>query len=151
MIFDKVSNWEKYASVHPLFKPAFEHLLKNDLAALPKGKYEIVGKDLYVAISHETPITKESYPHEAHKEYIDIQVSLKGAFEAGHKFLNYCKNQTKEYNPEKDVEFYGDAPDSKVLISEGEFAIFFPEDAHIPYPPKEMVDKAVFKVKVKVK
>jgi biofilm protein TabA len=149
MIFDKIANWEKYSSVHPLFKTAFEYLLSNDLAILPKGKYEIIGKDLYVAISHEVPIIKESYPHEAHKNYIDIQVSLKGEFEAGHKFIGGCKNQTKEYNPEKDVEFYGDAPDSKVLISEGEFAIFFPEDAHIPYPPKEKVDKAVFKVKVK--
>ena len=148
MILDKIENWDKYSALHPKFKAAFEYLQKNDLAKLPKGDYEIEGKNLYVAVAHEEFRVKDNYYHEAHKVYIDIQVSLKGSFEAGHKFLGKCINKVKEYNPDKDVEFYSDLPESKVLISEGEFAIFFPEDAHLPYPPKESLTKVVFKVKV---
>ena len=148
MIYDKIKNWEKYSSLHPLFKTAFEHLLNNDIANLPAGQYDIKGKEIFVAVAHEIFKTKDIYYHEAHKKYIDIQIVLKGSFEMGLRFLDSCKNMKTEYNAETDVEFYSDEPLSKINLSEGEFLILFPEDAHLPYPPKENLTKAIYKVKI---
>ena len=148
MIYDKVKNWEKYSSVHPLFKTAFEHLFNNDILNLPEGKYDIKGKELFANVAREVSKTKDIYCHEAHKEYIDIQITLKGSFEIGLRFLDSCKNMTVEYNAEKDIEFYGDEPLSKINIAENEFLILFPEEAHLVYPPKESVTKIIYKVKI---
>jgi YhcH/YjgK/YiaL family protein len=148
MIHDKIKNCERYSSLHPLFKTAFEHLLSNDIVNFSEGQYDIKGKELFATLSHEVFKPKDNYYHEAHKEYIDIQVALKGSFEMGLRFLDSCKDMRAEYNAEKDVEFYGDEPLSKINLSEGEFLILFPEDAHLPYPPKENLIKIIYKVKI---
>lgn len=148
VIYDKIKNWEIYSAVHPLFKTAFEHLLNNDIANFHEGQCSIKGKEVFAAVSNEVFKTKDIYYHEAHKEYIDIQVALKGSFEIGLRFLDNCKNIKVEYNAEKDIEFYDEEPLSKINLSEGEFLILFPEDAHLPYPPKESVTKVVYKIKI---
>ena len=60
-----------------------------------------------------------------------------------HKFVK-CKNNPKflvdtafmdektKYDQEKDVEFYGDEPQSYISVYPGQCVIFFPEDAHAP-------------------
>jgi YhcH/YjgK/YiaL family protein len=148
MIYDKIKNWKTYSSVHPLFKTAFEHLLNNDIASFPEGQCSIKGKEVFAAVSHEVFKTKDNYYHEAHKEYIDIQVVLKGSFEIGLRFLDSCKDIRVEYNAEKDIVFYGEEPLSKINLSEGEFLILFPEDAHLPYPPKKSATKIIYKIKI---
>ena len=148
MIYDKIKNWEKYSSVHPLFKTAFEHLTKNDVLNFPDDKYDIKEKELFVNVIHEVFKSKDIYYHEAHKDYIDIQVALKGSFEIGIRFLDNCKDIKVEYDSKKDIVFYGDEPSLKINLSEGEFLILFPEDAHLPYPPKQNVTKAIYKVKI---
>ena len=39
-----------------------------------------------------------------------------------------CTAPKGEYNPEKDVSFYSDVPDMYFQLTDGQFAIFFPED-----------------------
>ena len=147
MIFDEIINWEKYKYIHPKFEDAFKFLKNYDLINSPPCEYLIDGRKLYVSITKEEPGNTENYL-EAHRNYIDIQIALSGSFEIGHRFLNNCNKIIKEYNPEKDVEFFEDLPLSKILLSENMFAVFFPNDAHLPYPPKYNLLKAVFKVKI---
>jgi YhcH/YjgK/YiaL family protein len=148
MIFDEIKNWEKYKYIHPKFEDAFKFLNNNDIINIPPGEYLINGRELYVSISKEEPSNKINYL-EAHREYIDIQIAISGSFEIGHKFTSECKSIIKEYNSEKDVEFFEDPPNSKILLSEKMFAVFFPNDGHLPYPPKINLIKAVFKLKTK--
>ena len=85
---------------------------------------------------------------EAHEKYIDIQYVAEGEekfFFADKKIFNV----TEKYNPEKDVEFYdsknfekSDKAEASVLNA-GEFAVFFPDDAH---KPSLITDKA-YKIK----
>ena len=74
---------------------------------------------------------------EAHEKYIDIQYVAEGEekfFFADKKIFKI----TEPYNAEKDVEFYDSADFEKSesaeasVLKAGEFAVFFPDDAHKP-------------------
>ena len=63
-------------------------------------------------------------------------------------FLLPCQKPQGEYDAEKDIEFFEDVPDSYVTVLPGEFAVFFPEDAHAPLIGTGEVHKVVIKVPV---
>jgi biofilm protein TabA len=147
MVLDTLSLASRYYGLHPRFKDAFEYLGTPDFKSLPAGTYKIQGDDLYVIIAEDK--AREHAPKlEAHRKYIDIQVSLEGAFEIGWKALKDCKALETAYDAEKDYMLYTDAPDFNTLLEPDTFAIFFPEDAHAPNAPKSFVKKAVVKVAV---
>lgn len=50
MILDTLKNSDKYCSVHPRFKKAFDYLKNTDLVALPAGKIELEGADLVINV-----------------------------------------------------------------------------------------------------
>jgi len=56
--------------------------------------------------------------------------------------------QKGEYNAEKDVVFYNDAPDMYFQLTNNQFAIFFPEDVHAPMIGEGEIKKLVIKVKI---
>jgi YhcH/YjgK/YiaL family protein len=59
-----------------------------------------------------------------------------------------CLTQNGAYNPEKDVRFFSDAPDMSFQLTDGQFAIFYPEDVHAPMIGDGEIKKLVFKVKI---
>jgi len=79
MILDTVKNGEKYASVHPLFKKAFNYLQSVDLAALPVSQIELQGSDLVVNVVDITGKKPEDARMETHNNFIDIQVPVGAA------------------------------------------------------------------------
>jgi biofilm protein TabA len=66
----------------------------------------------------------------------------------GWKPRENCKEQKGDYNPEKDVLFYSDAPEMYFQLNDGQFAIFFPEDVHAPMIGEGAIKKLVIKVKI---
>ena len=90
---------------------------------------------------------KEDALLETHEKYIDIQLVLAGTDNMGWKPKLLCKNPAGEFDPEKDVQFFKDNPDSWLETKSGAFAIFFPEDAHMPLIASGMLHKVVVKVK----
>jgi YhcH/YjgK/YiaL family protein len=52
-----------------------------------------------------------------------------------------------DYNSEKDVQFFKDAPDMFFQLTNGQFAIFFPADVHAPMIGEGQIKKLVIKVK----
>src|SRR5688572_4752520 len=113
MIIDSLTNASKYACVHPLFATAFNYLSGQDLASLEDGKYEIDGDKLRAIVSNKHGMTaaESIAKSECHDKHIDIQLCVKGRETMGWKPRADCKEQKGEYNAEKDVVFYGDAPD----------------------------------------
>ncbi len=65
----------------------------------------------------------------------------------GWKPRGACTQPKGEYNDEKDVLFFADAPDMHFQLRDGQFAIFFPEDVHAPMIGEDEIRKLVIKVK----
>ena len=86
---------------------------------------------------------------EVHRKYIDIQLILDGTDEMGWESIQKCVNPADEYNTENDIQFFKDSPSNWLTVKKGMFAIFFPDDAHLPLIGNSMIHKAVAKVAVR--
>lgn len=150
MIVDSLANAGKYTSLHKHFAKAFEYINNTNLAAIEVGKYEIDGDNLRAIVSDKngTTAAESIAKFECHDKHIDIQVCIRGNEQIGWKPRNTCKQQKGEYNPEKDVVFYADAPDTYFGLTDGQFAIFYPEDVHAPMIGEGTIKKLVIKVKL---
>ncbi len=148
MILDALKNAALYKSVHPRFKKAFDFLLNTDLVALPLGKLELEGSDLFVNVVEIEGKSADEAKMETHKNYIDIQVPITASETMGWIAVNQLKQTTQEYNPEKDVAFFADKATNFLLVQQGEFAVFFPEDAHQPGIADGTHKKVIVKVLV---
>ncbi|MEP7251687.1 MAG: YhcH/YjgK/YiaL family protein [Ginsengibacter sp.] len=150
MIIDDLSNAEKYFCVHPLFAKAFEYIHAQNLVTIEVGKYEIERDSLKAIVSNKKGMTAEesAAKFECHNKHIDIQVCINGREQIGWKTRGNCTQQKGDYNAEKDVVFYSDAPDMYFHLTNNQFAIFFPEDVHAPMIGEEDIKKMVVKVKI---
>ncbi len=146
MILDDLKNAARYESVHPRFKKAFDFLLNTDLNALPLGKTEIDGSDLFVNVQEIVGKSADEAKMETHKKYIDIQVPITAPETMGWISVNNLKETTQEYNPEKDVAFFADKATSFLNVLPYQFAVFFPEDAHQPGIAQGQLKKVIVKV-----
>ena len=150
MIIDSIENASKYYGIHPLFEKAFAYINATDLENTEGGKYEIEGDNLKAVFSNKQGMTTEesTAKFECHNKHIDIQLCINGLETFGWKPRSKCMSSKGEYNPEKDVSFYNDAPDMFFQLRDGQFAIFFPEDVHAPMIGEGEIKKLVIKVKI---
>ena len=149
MVYDKIDNFETYKG---LSEDIYEGLkfLKNASSDLACGVHEINPRVKAIVSEYETmPVSKNGY--EAHKKFIDIKYLLKG------EERNCCLpieklTEIKPYREEIDAAFYtADAPTQELKLGDGYFAIYFPQDGHMPglsKEGKEYVKKLVVKVQV---
>jgi biofilm protein TabA len=150
MIIDTLANAGKYHGVNPLFARAFEYITKTDLDALEAGNYEIVGEELKAVLMEKPGKTavESLEKFECHDRHIDIQVLIQGDEQIGWKPREDCTAPKGEYNPDKDVLFYQDAPDMFFQLKPGQFVILFPEDVHAPMISEGLIKKLVIKVRI---
>ena len=149
MIIDKLKNASLYYGISEKIATALKYLENTDLSEFKNGKYEIEGDDIFVIVQdyHTKPLSEGKF--EAHRKYIDIQYIIKGTEKMGYTNVHKLKSAT-EYDETKDIIFFeGDG--DLVAVDEGFFAIFAPEDAHMPgieSKTSEYVKKAVIKIMV---
>ena len=150
MIIDTIQNASKYFSVHPLFAKAFGYINNTDLTSTAVGKYEIDGDNVKAIFSNKKGMTAEESvaKFECHDKHIDIQLCINGNEQFGWKPREKCTAPNGAYNPEKDVQLYSDKPDTFFNLTDGQFAIFFPEDVHAPMIGEGEIKKLVIKVKM---
>ena len=150
MIIDTIGNASKYHAAHPLFAKAFEYIQKTDLNSIEMGKYEIDGDNLKAIFSNKKGMTtaESVAKFECHNKHIDIQLCINGVEQIGWKPREKCTIENGGYNAEKDVQFYSDQPDMYFQLTDGQFAIFFPEDVHAPMIGDSEIKKLVIKVKI---
>lgn len=149
MIFDSIENAEKYYGLGEKIKIAFEFLKSTDFKSLKEEKIEIDGDNIFAMMQKYKTRNSEDAKWEAHRKYIDIQYMVSGAENMGFVLADYL-DILEEYNDEEDVEFLKGLGDY-VQVNEGEFVVFFPDDAHMPglkIKENEMVHKVVIKIKV---
>lgn len=147
MILDSITNWKKYATVHPLFAKAFEFLIQNDLSALEKGKIKLDGDNLIVNIVDITGKEETDAKMESHKNFIDIQIPVGNSERMGWLALKDAKEISMEYDQDKDLIFYADKATTFLDVQPMEFAIFFPEDCHQPGISEGTYRKIIVKVR----
>ena len=146
MIIDSLQNFQAYVSLNPLFPKVVEFLKSHDLNALEAGKYEIVGKDLFVNIQMAKGKAPDEAVLETHDKMIDIQIPLSAAETFGYTPREALPKAA--YNAEKDITFYDESAQQYVTIQPGMFVIFFPQDAHAPcISEASEIQKVIFKVK----
>ena len=149
MIVDTIQNASKYFSVHPLFARAFDYIQQTDLANAADGKSDIA-EGLKAIYSNKPGTTAEASlaKFECHNKNIDIQLCINGNETIGWKPREKCMTENGGYNPDKDVQFYSEQPDMYFQLTNGQFAIFFPEDVHAPMIGEGEIKKLVIKVKI---
>ncbi|HHW02633.1 MAG TPA: DUF386 domain-containing protein [Thermoanaerobacterales bacterium] len=147
MIIDNIKNIDFYLKINDKVARGLKFIKENDLDKLEIGRYDIDSSNIYLMIqSYKTkPINEGKW--EAHRKYIDIQYIIEGKETIG--FANVNKlSPLSDYDKIKDIVFLKGSGDF-FTISEGYFAIFTPEDAHMPcvtYKESQYVKKAVIKV-----
>jgi YhcH/YjgK/YiaL family protein len=130
MIIDKIENAHLYKNIGERISKSFEYIRTTDLKTLPAGKYPIDGENIFALVSEYKTKSEQEGKLEAHRKYIDVQYVIEGEELMGYVPLG---NQQilEPYKEENDIVFFtGDKSFTKV--SEGMFAIFFPEDVHMP-------------------
>jgi len=148
MIIDTLQNAPKYFSLHPLFAEAFAFIQQTDLALAPDGKQDI--SEGLKAIFSNAPGKAQAdsiAKFECHNANIDIQLCIDGIETIGWKPRENCVLPNGDYNSEKDVQFFKDAPDMFFQLTNGQFAIFFPTDVHAPMIGEGQIKKLVINVK----
>jgi YhcH/YjgK/YiaL family protein len=149
MIIDTLANASKYFSLHPSFAKAFDYINQNVGATLVDGIYE-TPEGLMVIVNKGMGKTAEASlgKFECHDKNIDIQFCLNGLETFGWKPREKCVTPHGKYNQDKDVRFFSDAPDLFFQLTDGQFAIFFPEDVHAPMIGEGEIKKVIIKVKI---
>lgn len=159
MILDSLKHWNSYAGLSPAFDRAFEYLSRHDLTGLEPGRYPIAGDEVYLMIQQPEMKAWEQGRWEGHRRYADIQLLLSGEERIGYAPVEALESETA-YSEETDILFFKDADEKErelqersLLLHPGEFAIFFPQDAHRPCiaassGSETAVRKAVVKVRL---
>lgn len=151
MIYDNLSNFDIYKG---LSTDIYTGLLFLNQAKLDieNGTYQINPRVKVIVSEYETKLENE-YGYEAHKRFIDIQCVLKGEEKVSCSPIERLK-ETKHYNEEIDAAFYSadiSYHPTDLILQPGYFAIFFPQDGHMPqlcvYTP-QVVKKVVVKVEI---
>lgn len=149
MIIDSVQNAARYYSVHPLFAGAFEYISGLDFAGIEPGTYEIAGGMRAIVSDKEGKARAEALEKfECHQQHIDIQLCISGAEEIGWKPIGKCMVDKGGFDADRDVQFFGDQPDTYFSLTNGQFVILFPEDVHAPMIGQAAIKKMVIKVPV---
>ena len=148
MILDVLENAHRYLALNKGFSRAFDFLLRSDLKELPVGKYEIDADRVYAIVYKELGREKEDALLETHEKYIDIQLVMAGTDDMGWKSKSLCKQPTGRYDQKTDEQLFADESDAWLSANSGAFAIFFPEDAHMPLISSGQIHKVVVKVAV---
>jgi biofilm protein TabA len=148
LVIDILSRAAQYAGLHSRFARAFDFLAGTDLATLPPGRIPLEGELVFVSIDHVEGRGRHGARLEAHRRYIDIQITIAGTEHIGWRPLAHCRTPEDIFSADRDVGFFSDRPDTWIVLPETHFVILFPDDAHAPLAGAGLLKKAVVKVQV---
>lgn len=131
---------------------AWDYLKNKNINKLDSGIYDI-NSYIYANIDEYYTKNHKEKKYEGHKKYVDIQIML-----IGNEIISILPDNELEidipYSEEKDIQFYFEDKVnnvSNIKLSEGEFIIIYPGQAHKPgieLNKPEYVKKMVLKVPV---
>ena len=150
MIYDRITNINIYKGLSPDLYAGLKFLqqVSPDIAV---GTYQI-GPRVKAIVSEYVTKPQNPYGFEAHRKNIDIQYLLKGEERIACMPIEKL-TVTVPYSEAKDAAFYAaeGVRAQEMTIGDGYFAIFFPQDGHMPQLSEGepmMVKKVVVKVEM---
>jgi len=148
VILGALTETSRLEAAQPDFAQAFQFLRRPDLAHLQPGRLPIADNRIYALIQRGPGRRREEARLEAHQQYIDIQYIVSGTDDMGWRPRSSCLRPVDPYSPDKDIQFFFDAPESWVPVHAGSFVVFYPEDAHLPSISNGELHKVVIKIAV---
>jgi YhcH/YjgK/YiaL family protein len=155
MILDQLHRLIDYAELHRGIAMVDRHIRDGELQRLVLGRHELAS-GISVGLDQYDSKASSEIIWETHRQFIDIQVVLRGRERLLWRPLQDDLPIHSAYDAEYDRTFYAlqDEGDGFVLMS-GLFAIFFPGDVHAPSlrvdPGRaESVYKAVYKLPIEM-
>ena len=154
MIYGNIHAPESSSTYSETIQKAIQILKETVVTDMHHGKYPLDGERLILQINEITTGPKETKRPEVHKKYIDVQYMVHG-----HEYIGFYPDQKKvevleDQLDKNDVLFYKeDASVNEIMLpmTDGCYAIFFPEDVHRPccqMGQAEDVKKIVLKIRV---
>lgn len=149
MVFDNLTNLNTYKNLSLDIYEGLRFLqqVSPDIAV---GTYQINSRVRAIVSEYETKVENE-VGYEAHRKNIDIQYLLRGEERVACLPLDRLK-ETVPYSEEKDAAFFTSSLQPiEMTLGGGYFAIFFPQDGHMPQLSiggPEIVKKVVVKVEI---
>lgn len=129
MVLDTLKNMDLYEGLGENFKQVAEYVKKTDLRTLEAGKHDLEN-GVYFMVQEYTTKDIAAGKYEAHRKYIDIQIILEGEEIMGYAPIETLAAET-DYDESGDYQlFTGEG--SLLNVVKDNFAIFFPEDGHMP-------------------
>ena len=151
MIYDSLNNFANYLCLHPHFTGVLAFLKTHEgiQSDLMPSSYDINSRGAFALISeYESKPASEGFL-EYHRKFIDIQIIIEGRERIGIARKDNCRDLG--YLEDKDLGKLEGTADF-ILMDRFNFAIFFPQDAHMPQiscsDKRERVKKVVFKIPV---
>jgi YhcH/YjgK/YiaL family protein len=120
--------------------------------AVPDGRHEIDGDDVFALVSTYAtgPATEKRF--ETHRLYLDLQYVAAGTERILHAPAHGLAVEAP-YDEAKDIAFYAEPrASSSLLLRAGDLAVFHPADAHKPgcmAGGRDTVRKVVVKVRLR--
>lgn len=150
MIFGNIQNLGEYPFLEEQIKECFNYAKEHDLMSYEKGSHEIDGDRLFVNVVEYTTTTAEERFWEAHRQYLDLHLMLRGTEQID---LNFIQNMDVKDFVEKDDFLPMDGEkNSSVILRDGDFLICYPSDGHrtaVAVDGPETIKKAIFKIRIK--
>lgn len=149
MIFGNLAVLDEYPFLDARIKECFAYAAAHDLSAFAKGSHPIDGERLFVNIVEYTTTTPENRFWEAHRQYLDLHLMLRGAEQID---LNFIQNmEQKDYVERDDFLPLEGGKNSSVILRRGDFLICYPSDGHrtaVAAGEPAAIKKAIFKIRV---
>lgn len=153
MIKDNLQNLAYYNYLNSDIKHGLKYIRDTDFESLENGRHEIVEGKIFANIQEYTSKPEQECKYEAHKKYVDIQFIIKGEEKIGTGKIADFK-ELSQYDDQKDIVFLSpneNATLKNINLGEKEFAIFMPNDVHMPsvaLKEPSLVRKVVVKIQL---
>lgn len=150
MIFGNMKNLAEYPFLEEQIKECFAYAKEHDLASYEKGSHAIDGERLFVNVVEYTTTTADERFWEAHRQYLDLHLMLRGTEQID---LNFIENmELKDFVEKDDFLPMEGEKNSSVILRDGDFLICYPSDGHrtaVAVDAPETIKKAIFKIRIK--
>jgi biofilm protein TabA len=150
MILDRIEHLNRYSLPHR--EKILGFLNSRDARSVADGEHEIDGRDLFVRVMtlELKPSTENRF--ETHQMYADLQYIAQGVELMQVAPVDQLKPAT-QYDAKGDYQFFtAEQFITDLVVRTGEFAIFYPGEAHRPgclHPASQgPVKKLVFKIRL---
>lgn len=150
MILDQIDSALLYGGLGERIAIGLALLDEEQVLQSPVGRYPVQGDDIFFVVDEYETQPADDGKFEIHHKYLDIQTVVSGT-----EFIGFAPleglTQVEGYDGDRDIAFYAPPPHySKAVLTPGLFAIFWPNEPHMPCRMLE-APCAVKKIVVKVR